>query len=38
LETEFILDKDKVELYYFFIPEKESLDILFKRLEGDSLG
>lgn len=36
LETEFILDREKIELYYFFIPEKESLEILFERLERDS--
>jgi chemotaxis protein CheC len=36
LETEFSLDREKIELYYFFIPEKESLEILFKRLERDS--
>jgi chemotaxis protein CheC len=36
LETEFILDREKIELYYFFIPEKESLEILFNRLERDS--
>jgi len=36
LETEFILDKEKIELYYFFIPEKESLEILFERLERGS--
>ncbi|MFW6273333.1 MAG: chemotaxis protein CheC [Halanaerobium sp.] len=36
LETEFILAKEKIELYYFFIPEKESLGILFERLERDN--
>jgi len=35
LETEFIVDKDKIELFYFFIPEKESLDTLFERLGGN---
>jgi len=35
LETEFIVDKDKIELFYFFIPEKESLDTLFERLEAE---
>lgn len=37
LETEFIAGEEKLELFYFFIPEKDSLDFLFKRLVGDSL-
>ena len=36
LETEFITGEEKLELYYFFIPEKDSLDFLFKRLVGDN--
>lgn len=36
LETEFIAGDEKIELFYFFIPEKNSLDYLFKRLAGDS--
>lgn len=36
LETEFILAREKIELYYFFVPEKESLEILFARLERDN--
>lgn len=35
LETEFITENDKLELFYFFVPEKDSLDYLFKRLVGD---
>ena len=34
LETEFITGEEKLELYYFFIPEKDSLDFLFERLVG----
>lgn len=37
LETEFIAGEEKLELFYFFIPEKDSLEFLFKRLVGDSL-
>ncbi|SFM01227.1 chemotaxis protein CheC [Halanaerobium salsuginis] len=37
LETEFVADQEKLELFYFFIPEKESLDILFARLVGGSI-
>ena len=36
LETEFIAGEEKLELFYFFIPEKDSLDFLFKRLVGDN--
>ncbi|MFW5961908.1 MAG: chemotaxis protein CheC [bacterium] len=36
LETEFIAGEEKLELYYFFIPEKDSLDFLFQRLVGDN--
>jgi chemotaxis protein CheC len=35
LETEFFAGEEKLELFYFFIPEKDSLDFLFKRLVGD---
>jgi chemotaxis protein CheC len=34
LETEFIAGEEKLELFYFFIPEKDSLDFLFERLVG----
>ncbi|RAK04917.1 chemotaxis protein CheC [Halanaerobium saccharolyticum] len=34
LETEFIAGAEKLELFYFFIPEKDSLDFLFERLVG----
>jgi len=34
LETEFLAGEEKIELFYFFIPEKDSLDFLFKRLVG----
>ena len=34
LETEFIAGDEKLELFYFFIPEKDSLDYLFERLVG----
>jgi chemotaxis protein CheC len=34
LETEFITGKEKLELFYFFIPEKDSLNFLFERLVG----
>ena len=37
LETEFIAGKEKLELFYFFIPEKDSLDFLFERLVGGNL-
>jgi chemotaxis protein CheC len=37
LETEFIISKKKLELYYFFIPEEKSIDILFQHLMGDNL-
>lgn len=37
LETEFIAGDEKLELFYFFIPEKDSLSLLFKKLVGDSL-
>lgn len=37
METEFIISSEKLELYYFFIPEKESINILFQHLLGDSL-
>ncbi|ADO76691.1 chemotaxis protein CheC [Halanaerobium praevalens] len=37
LETEFIAGDEKLELFYFFIPEKDSLGLLFKKLVGDSL-
>jgi len=37
LETEFIISEEKLELYYFFIPEEESIDILFQHLMGDNL-
>ncbi len=36
LETEFLAGEEKLELFYFFIPEKDSLDFLFKRLVGDN--
>jgi chemotaxis protein CheC len=36
LETEFIAGEEKLELFYFFIPEKDSLDFLFQRLVGGS--
>ncbi len=36
LETEFLAGEEKLELYYFFIPEKDSLDFLFQRLVGDN--
>jgi len=36
LETEFVAGKEKLELFYFFIPEKDSLDFLFQRLAGGS--
>lgn len=36
LETEFFAGEEKLELFYFFIPEKDSLDFLFKRLVGDN--
>lgn len=36
LETEFIAGEEKLELFYFFIPEKDSLDFLFERLVGDN--
>jgi chemotaxis protein CheC len=36
LETEFIAGEEKLELFYFFIPEKDALDYLLKRLVGDS--
>ena len=34
LETEFTAGEEKLELFYFFIPEKDSLDFLFERLVG----
>ncbi|MEC9490829.1 MAG: chemotaxis protein CheC [Halanaerobiales bacterium] len=34
LETEFIAGEEKLELFYFFIPEKDSLNFLFKKLVG----
>lgn len=34
LETEFLAGEEKIELFYFFIPEKDSLDFLFERLVG----
>ncbi|TDO94450.1 chemotaxis protein CheC [Halanaerobium saccharolyticum] len=34
LETEFIAGEEKLELFYFFIPEKDSLDFLFEKLVG----
>lgn len=34
LETEFLAGEEKLELFYFFIPEKDSLDFLFERLAG----
>ena len=34
LETEFIAGDEKLELFYFFVPEKDSLDFLFERLAG----
>ena len=37
LETEFIISEKKLELYYFFIPEEKSIDILFQHLMGDNL-
>jgi len=37
LETEFIISDEKLELYYFFIPEEESIDIFFQHLMGDNL-
>ncbi|RCW47701.1 MULTISPECIES: chemotaxis protein CheC [unclassified Halanaerobium] len=37
LETEFIAGDEKLEIFYFFIPEKDSLDILFERLGADSV-
>src|SRR6056297_3625587 len=37
LETEFTAGDEKLEIFYFFIPEKESLDILFERLEAGSI-
>jgi chemotaxis protein CheC len=36
LETEFLAGEEKLELFYFFIPEKDSLDFLFQRLVGDN--
>ncbi|PUU94662.1 chemotaxis protein CheC [Halanaerobium sp.] len=36
LETEFITEEEKLELFYFFIPERDSLDFLFQRLVGGS--
>lgn len=36
LETEFLAGEEKLELFYFFIPEKDSLDFLFERLVGDN--
>lgn len=36
LETEFSLANDKLELFYLFVPEQESLEILFDKLEGGS--
>jgi len=36
LETEFFAGEEKLELFYFFIPQKDSLDFLFKRLVGDN--
>lgn len=36
LETEFIAGEEKLELFYFFIPEKDALDYLLERLVGDS--
>ncbi len=37
LETEFIAGEEKLELFYFFIPEKDSLDYLFEKLVGGDL-
>jgi len=37
LETEFIISEKKLELFYFFIPEEKSIDILFQHLMGDNL-
>src|SRR6056297_339496 len=37
LETEFITGEEKLELFYFFIPEKDSLDYLFEKLVGGDL-
>lgn len=36
LETEFITGEEKLELFYFFIPERDSLDYLFQKLAGGS--
>lgn len=35
LKTEFIAGNEKIELFYFFIPEKNSLNYLFEKLAGD---